>query len=94
MLLLLQLEEAPSTTQEQSPCCGFLGMSLQTTAQLGQQQAVLQAWPMLLTSQWGQSFILSPCVLCHCLLGGREGNPSLTTFSLAVLTLVHQESNS
>lgn len=70
------------------------GMSLQTTAQLGQQEAVLQAWPTLLTAQQGQSFILSPCVLHRCLLGGREGHPSLTTFSLAVLTLVHQESNS
>lgn len=58
-------------TQGQSPCCGFLGMSLQTTAQLGQQQAVL------LTEQ-SQSSILSPCVLCCCLLGGREENPSLS----------------
>lgn len=81
-------------TQEQSPCCGFLGMSLQTTAQPGQEEAVLQAWPLLLTAQPGQSFILSPCVLHCCLLGGREGNPSLSMFSLAVLTRVHQESNS
>lgn len=74
-------------TQEHSPCCGFLGMPLQTTAQLGQQELCSRPDPLLLYHPAGSE--LHPFSPCAALLGEAE-----IRFSLAVLTLVPQESNS
>lgn len=78
--------------QEQSPCCGFLGCHCKPQHSLDNRRLCSRPSPhsSLHSGVRASSFL----PVCRCLLGGREGHPSLTTFSLAVLTLVHQESNS